>query len=38
VKGLERRMNHAVGAGDRSVLERAMVQYRKIWRTGGDQK
>ncbi len=33
VKGLERRMNHAVLAGDRRGLERAISQYRKIWRS-----
>jgi len=37
VKGLERRMNHAVSAGDLRALERAIAQYRKIWRQGGDQ-
>ena len=36
VKGLERRMNHAVSAGDLRALERAIGQYRKIWRQGGD--
>ncbi len=34
VKGLERRMDHAVLAGDRKALERAISQYRKIWRSG----
>jgi hypothetical protein len=38
VKGLERRMNNAVLAGDRRALERAIGQYRKIWRSGGDRK
>jgi hypothetical protein len=33
VKGLERRMDHAVLAGDRKALERAISQYRKIWRS-----
>ena len=36
VKGLERRMNHVVSAGDQRALERAIGQYRKIWRQGGD--
>jgi ABC-type phosphate transport system ATPase subunit len=36
VKGLERRMNHAVSAGDQRTLERVIGQYRKIWRQGGD--
>jgi hypothetical protein len=33
VKGLERKMNHAVLAGDRKALEKAIGQYRKIWIT-----
>ena len=32
VKGLERRMNHAVLAGDRRALERTIGQYRKVWK------
>jgi hypothetical protein len=35
VKGLERRMNHAVLSGDWRALERAIGQYRKIWNKVG---
>jgi hypothetical protein len=38
VVDLEQWMNHAVLGGDRNALERAIGQYRKIWRSGGDQK